>query len=115
VTNGRAPPRAGRPAIDRPPQQLHDRPPQQLYDRPPQQLYDRPAEPRKIRRSPPQQYADGRGPPSRDNTFPLPNDVYDPRGPPPRGYEQQLGSRGMHQDPRRIQRNEDTDQMLDQY
>jgi hypothetical protein len=121
-----------RPLMDRPPTDRlpMDRPPMDRppMDQPPQQLYDRGPEQR--RRSPPPRLAlyDGRPPSSRAHTFPMQNNNFDPRGPPPsRGYDQgpppsrgyefdpRYDERGYNPDPRRNPRNGNADQMLDNY
>lgn len=110
MANGRGPPR-GRPPMDRPPQQMYDRGP----------------EPR--RRSPQDQYPPyERGPPSRSNTYPVLNDNFDPRGPPPsqRGYDPPPQSRDRYdarqEDPRyhpdrrpNQPQNGNVDELLDDY
>jgi hypothetical protein len=94
--NGRGPPRGARP-MDRPP-------------------YDRGPDPQ--RRSPPPRQQvpyDGRGPPPRSNT--MPNDVYDPRGHPPRAYDARPSSRSNeYNDPRNNRPvNGNVDELLDDY
>jgi len=103
--NGQPPmPRSRDPYDDRrPPTQAGRGPPGPRYmDRPingqPRQFHDRGPDPR--RRSPPNQHPYDRAPPPRSNTFPTPNELYDPRiaPPPARMYDQRPPSRDRYED-----------------